>query len=685
MKKIITLFIALFITTITFGQVPEKMSYQGVIRNSGNILVINQTVGMQISILQGGDLANPGPTISYVETQTPTTNANGLVSLEIGAGTAGTGSFASINWANGPYFIKTETDPSGGTSYSITGTTELMSVPYALYAANGISSVQADEIAANTLKAGQSLGATAGDMQYWSGTAWVIVPSSINEGASLQSIGGIPTWVGGTPPATAPGAVIIGTATAADAQATVSFTAPSNDGGSAITSYTATSSPDNITGTLTQAGSGSILVTGLTNGTIYTFTVTATNAVGESTASVASNPVTPKAATAPDAPTGVIAIAGNTQATVAFTAPSNDGGSAITSYTATSSPDNITGTLTQAGSGSILVTGLTNGTIYTFTVTATNAVGESAASATSNEVTPATTPDAPTGVTAIAGNTQATVAFTAPSNDGGSAITSYTATSLPDNITGTLTQAGSGSILVTGLTNGTIYTFTVTATNAVGESTASATSNSVTALSSVTIGTQVWQNRNLDVPTYRDGTIIPEVTNQTAWAGLKTGAWCYYNNDPANSKNYGKLYNHYAVMGITVAEDATPTATQIAARKQLAPIGWHVPTDSEWSTLTTFLDLQDPMGNIGGKMKETGTTFWASPNAGATNSSGFTGLPGGYRYSDGMFNFVSYTGFWWSFTITPYPYFLLLNYNDGNGPSYQSSRTYGFSVRCLRD
>ncbi len=275
-----------------------------------------------------------------------------------------------------------------------------------------------------------------------------------------------------------PDAPTIGTATLGNAQATVSFTAPSSDGGSAITSYTATSSPGDFTGTISQSGSGDIIVSGLTNGTAYTFTVTATNAIDTSVASAASNSVVP--ATIPDAPTIGTAVAGPAQATVPFTAPSSNGGSAITSYTATSSPGDITGTISQSGSGSITVSGLTNGTAYTFTVTATNAIGTSLASAVSNSVAPAITiPDAPTIGTAVPLNQQAKVPFTAPSSDGGSAITSYTATSSPGGITGTLSQSGSGSIIVSGLTNGTAYTFTVTATNTLGTSAASAVSNSV--------------------------------------------------------------------------------------------------------------------------------------------------------------------------------------------------------------
>lgn len=130
MKKIITICAVLLMTASVFAQAPEKMSYQAVVRDGSNALVTSTAVGMQISILQG----SASGTAVYVETQTPTSNANGLVSLEIGAGTVVSGDFTTIDWANGPYFIKTETDPTGGTSYTITGTSQLLSVPYALHA-----------------------------------------------------------------------------------------------------------------------------------------------------------------------------------------------------------------------------------------------------------------------------------------------------------------------------------------------------------------------------------------------------------------------------------------------------------------------------------------------------------------------------------------------------------------------
>lgn len=188
---------------------------------------------------------------------------------------------------------------------------------------------------------------------------------------------------------TVPGAPTSVTATSTGATtANVSFTAPTSDGGATITSYTATSSPGGITGTISPAGSGTIAMTGLTAGTSYTFTLTATNSAGTGSASSASNAITTVGA--PSAPTSVVATAtGKRSATVSFAAPASNNGSAVTSYTATSTPGGITKTLTQATGGTFTFDGLQPGTAYTFAVTATNAIGTSAA-ATSNSAT--TTP-----------------------------------------------------------------------------------------------------------------------------------------------------------------------------------------------------------------------------------------------------------------------------------------------------
>ena len=312
------------------------------------------------------------------------------------------------------------------------------------------------------------------------GTAYTFTVTATNAtGTSLPSAASNSV----TPTAAIPGAPTIGTASAGNAKATVSFSAPASNGGSAITAYTVTSSP----GGLTATGVASpLIVNGLANGTAYTFTVTATNAVGTSLPSAASNGALPFGA--PDAPTIGTASAGNVQATVSFSAPANTGGSAITAYTVTSSPGGLTATgiinSQNPAPTPLTVTGLTGGTVYTFTVTATNATGTSLPSAASNSVTPTavTVPGTPTSVTASAGNAQATVSFSAPASNGGSAITGYTVTSSPGGLTAT---GASSPLTVTGLSNGTAYTFTVTATHAVGSSAASAASNSVTPTSGI--------------------------------------------------------------------------------------------------------------------------------------------------------------------------------------------------------
>ena len=176
MKRILSVLALVLVAMQVFAQAPQKMSYQAVVRNSANELVANAQIGMQISILQG----SASGSAVYVETQNPTTNSNGLASIGIGTGTVVSGSFAAINWADGPFFVKTETAVEAPlNNYTISGTTELLSVPYALYAGN--------------VPAGNH----SGDMQYWNGSQWVVVPAG-DEGATLQIVNGVPSWVGGS-------------------------------------------------------------------------------------------------------------------------------------------------------------------------------------------------------------------------------------------------------------------------------------------------------------------------------------------------------------------------------------------------------------------------------------------------------------------------------------------------------
>jgi uncharacterized protein (TIGR02145 family) len=217
--------------------------------------------------------------------------------------------------------------------------------------------------------------------------------------------------------------------------------------------------------------------------------------------------------------------------------------------------------------------------------------------------------------------------------------------------------------------------------------------NAPSAIESVTIGSQVWMTKNLSLAEYRDGTPIPQVTDPTEWANLTTGAWCWCNNDSATyAATYGRLYNWYAVAGIfDAASEADSTL-----RKQLAPQGWHVPTDAEWSTMINFLDPAADGGNnpnmAGGKMKTTGTIedgtgLWAAPNEMASNVSGFSGAPGGLRNGIGEYYNVGFNGNWWSSSEfnADYAWCRKLDYYFGSADRDYSRKRDGFSVRCLRD
>ncbi|MDP4261870.1 MAG: fibrobacter succinogenes major paralogous domain-containing protein [Bacteroidota bacterium] len=185
----------------------------------------------------------------------------------------------------------------------------------------------------------------------------------------------------------------------------------------------------------------------------------------------------------------------------------------------------------------------------------------------------------------------------------------------------------------------------------------------------VTIGSQVWMVENLKVTHYRNGDPLSNVLNDTAWVNLITGAYCDYNNNSNYTTTYGELYNWYAIHD----------------PRNIAPAGWHIPSDAEW---TTLLNSWGGASAAGGKLKEAGTTHWYSPNGGATNESGFTGLPAGDRHSlNGGFENVTKSALWWSATEYDNGQAWYYALNNMNGAAYRSqfSKKIGFSVRCVKD
>jgi uncharacterized protein (TIGR02145 family) len=478
MNKIITVLSAVLISASLCAQATQSFSYQAVIRGSDNVLVANKPVGMRISLLKGSETG----TAVYVETQKPTSNANGLVSIAIGAGIKDPSSitFTSIDWANGPYFVKTETDPTGSTSYSLTTTSQLLSVPYALYAANAL-------------------------------------PSGGTNGQGLTICDGIPTWTTG---GICPGKI------ATLNCAGVSVNGLLNNG--AIAS--------NVSFVITYSGG---------NGGIYSSKIISS--------------------------TSVVGLTANLQAGSFAT------GNGSLKFT-------ITGTPTSVGNALFKL----------------NIAGQVCS------------------VSMVVQEKPSTIVIPGP----------------------TITDAE----------NNTYKT--------------------------VTIGTQTWMAENLKVTKYNDGAAIPNITDNTKWSQLSTGAWAYCNNDASNNVKYGKLYNWYAVSKTT------------NGNKNVCPSAWHVPTDAEWTVLTDYLGGESVAG---GKMKEVGTTNWQSPNTDATNMSLFTGLPGGCRDSLGYYCGIgNYGGNWWSSTASDYDssraWYCSLIYNNGNArrETYHGNKG-GLSVRCLMD
>jgi len=183
----------------------------------------------------------------------------------------------------------------------------------------------------------------------------------------------------------------------------------------------------------------------------------------------------------------------------------------------------------------------------------------------------------------------------------------------------------------------------------------------------VAIGTQTWTTKNLDVTTYRNGEVIPQVQDANAWAIISTGAWCYYENNTANGTTYGKLYNWYAVND----------------PRGLAPKGYHIPKDNEWTTLIDYLGATSE-AEAGTKMKSTSGWF---NNGNGTNTTGFAGLPGGCRDNDGDFHGIDAFGSWWS-SSEFYDNSALCRELNGSYvhvsrlPFYKRN---GFSVRCIKD
>ncbi len=200
----------------------------------------------------------------------------------------------------------------------------------------------------------------------------------------------------------------------------------------------------------------------------------------------------------------------------------------------------------------------------------------------------------------------------------------------------------------------------------------------------IKIGKQIWMAENLKVKHYSNGDPIPEIADNQDWLDIgnnQEGAWCYYDNNPINDHSLGKLYNWYAV----------------ADERGICPSGWHVPSDSDWMILENYLGLphnetktvgiRGRRQNVGGQLKDTGTSHWISPNTRATNLSGFSGLPSGGRKANGVYYLGGFMGEWWTSTENEInsAFYRALGFDIGEIARAYALKHHGMAVRCVKD
>ena len=675
MKKLYTLLV-LVITTITFAQAPQGFNYQATVRNSAGALIVNQNVFFKFNLMLNSASSLP----VFSETHMTPTDDLGQVNLVIGTGTATVGTFSTINWGTGNYYLGIELNTGSG--YVAMGTTQLLSVPYALYANSSgntqaatpnLASVLAENNGANNLQIKNLADPTDAQDAVTKSYLETQIASLQNQINNLQNLS--------VTPSVNQQVICTGNST----QVGLS----SNQLGATFT-WTASVLSVPTDGTINGFSSGTgneiaqILVNTGSSAGIVRYIVTPQ--IGLISGQPISIDITVN-------PIPVISGGQNFQfcynnfaiGTSLFI--SNDDIVPVgTTYTWTS----IGGSSMDTPQSDIYdyqmeFYDFMSFVQYTITPHFSGCVGTPFTVSVNYFPVPSID-DINVNI-----NSGDTINLT-PTNGGGinnsDVVPPNTIYSWANNNASIgLGAAGTGADLIFTLTNsGTtpMVTQIIVIPSTVlcqGESftiTLTINPSIVAPLPNVIIGTQIWSSTNLDVTTYRDGTPIPQVTDPTQWANLTTGAWCYYNNDPANGTIYGKLYNWYAVAGIHDNDPATPN-------KILAPIGWHIPSHAEWTSLTTFLGGESLAG---GKMKSTGTSLWQSPNTAATNESGFTAFPGGFCSNLGSYLNISSYGMWWSSSIlntySAFRYHLtwLNGYatnNDG------SDKNEGYSVRCIKD
>jgi uncharacterized protein (TIGR02145 family) len=677
MKKLILfLFILALTVTASFAQAPQKFSYQAVVRDASNNLIANQSVGVQISILQG---SAAGEAV-YVETQNATTNANGLMTLEIGGGTMLSGDFATIDWGDGPYFLKTETDPNGGTNYTIEGTQQLLSVPYALYAGSAANSFSGSYNDLTDLPQipdiPEDLSAFNNDVGYITMDSVPTDISAFNNNVGYITMDSVPTDisafnnnVGYITMDSVPTDISafnnnVGYITMDSVPAMVS--AFENDA-HYITDLQLQQILNTIAEMQNEIDSMNQVIEAL-NSQVSQLIPTLATVVTHSVESIATT----------SAVTG-----GN------VTSNGHDEIIARGVCWSTNNPPTIADSHTTDGLGlgeyTSTVSGLVPNTIYYLCAYVTNVVGTAY-----GEVMTFTTPCnsvaiSISGTTSIgAGQSTTLAASGANTYLWSTEETTASITTTPAETT-TYTVIGTNQYGCTGTASVTVTVIPQGGQPCPGMATITDYDNNI--YNTVQIGNQCWMKENLRTTSYSDGTPIEQGTDTSR----TTAYWYYPSGNSDNMSTLGLLYNWAAVMRGSASSSENPSGVQ-----GVCPTGWHVPSDAEWTELTDYVSSQSEYACNGTSIyiakALASTTGWNSFSSNCTvgntpsdnNATGLGIVPAGY-YS-GNYNAAT-TAYCSSATEYNENYvynrnigFFSSTVNRGNLAKYTA-----LSVRCIKD
>jgi len=723
--------VSLFAAKTAYSQVPDAINFQAIARDASGEVMGNTQIMIQLTILDG---SAEGPQV-YREIRSLMTNAYGSFAFQIGRDPyMNVGSFTDIDWADGYKFMKVDYDPTASLGFDLTlGTIEFVTVPYAFTARDVVyidatGAVNGDVLVFNEetgkFEPGQvgagsvtwenvqgrptnlsdftndegfltgetdpsvPQGTTIGQMQYWNGSEWVILPAGEQGQVLSINSSNIPTWQSAGAPGLNPpvaqaleasniesySAQINGNINANGLSTTVVFEwGTTTDYGNSMYA-----TPQTVTGITNTAVNKPLA--GLQSNTTYHYRIKATNAVDISYSndmSFTTEMSAPQLTT--NSINNILAFSAVGGGNITY-----DGGSPVTTRgICWSTSPNPTTSNTHVASGegtgpfTINLTNLTHNTTYYVRAYAINAVGisygnEITFTTQSGVITLTTTAiSSITGISAVSGGNITDDGGTPVTSRGVCWSTSPNPTTLNSSVAGG-NGMGPFTINLAGLANGTTYYVRAYATNAVGTSYGNEISFKTVhpgpPLTDIRDG-KVYQTVHIGSQTWMAENLAYKPSSGNYWA---------YNNDDSYIATYGYLYDWNTAMNGAGSSNSTPSGVQ-----GICPEGWHLPSDAEWTQLTEYLGGE---GLAGGKLKEAGTDHWQDPNAGANNETGFTALPGG-RYGSGNFDDIGSYGYWWSATeYGPiYAWYRYLTYSYSDVSRSGGYKSLGFSVRCVRD